>query len=71
MLNFGFALPTGSENIFFVFRKLCHPYLKLGRGDPCAGQSKLTAEVWSAFAEERSEVEGNFGPALPMGSTQR
>lgn len=48
-----------------VFR---YAYLKLGRGDPCAGQSMERAVPTTCLKEKESLLLPNLGLALPMGS---
>lgn len=46
-------------------------YLKLGRGDPCAGQSMAKADLSCLVNEKESMSLPNLGLALPMGSKER
>ena len=43
-------------------------YLNAGTGNPWAGQINPTEVELKTLEEDMSEVDGNFGAALPMGS---
>ena len=45
-----------------------HTYLNAGTGNPWAGQINPTEVELITLEEEMSEVDGNLGAALPMGS---
>ena len=56
--------PTGSNRE----RNQVHVYLKLGMGEPWAGQSKEISSEDSFLIEFKLSCDGNCGLTLPIGS---
>ena len=63
--NLGLALPMGSEKTTVSTGP---SYLKLGTGDPCAGQVREKARPWTMIRVNDFEMAENLGLALPIGS---